>query len=77
MTLLDNWKDVADKAWSFKFIIISAILSGIEVALPVMREAIEPLHLVPVGTFAVLSFLATAAAGVARLVAQPVSFPKK
>lgn len=71
MELISNWKTVAAKAWSMRFIILAAVLSGFEVALPVMREAIEPLGLVPPGVFAALSFVATAAAGVARIVAQP------
>lgn len=71
MELMTNWKSIATKAWSMRLIILAALLSGFEVALPVMREAIEPLGLVPPGVFAALSFVATAAAGVARIVAQP------
>ena len=71
MELKSNWRDIATKAWSFRFILLAAVLSGFEVALPIMREAIEPLGLVPPGVFAMLSFVATAAAGVARIVAQP------
>ena len=73
MTLLSNWRDVLTKAWSMRLIILSALLSGFEVALPVLREAIEPLQLVPPGAFAVLAFVTTAAAGIARIVAQPKS----
>ncbi len=75
MELIYNWKTVVAKAWSFKFIILAAVLSGFEVALPIMREAIEPLGLIPPGAFAALSFVATAAAGIARIVAQPKSLP--
>lgn len=71
MELIYNWRDVLAKAWSFRLIILAAVLSGFEVALPIMREAIEPLGLVPPGVFAGLSFVATAAAGIARIVAQP------
>jgi len=71
MELISNWKAVATKAWSFRFIILAAVLSGFEVALPVIREIIEPLGLIPPGVFAGLSFVATAAAGIARIVAQP------
>ena len=71
MELKSNWKDIASKAWSFRFIILAAVLSGFEVAMPILREAIEPLGLVPTGVFAALSFVATAAAGVARIIAQP------
>ena len=71
MELIYNWREVLAKAWSFRLIILAALLSGFEVALPILREAIEPLGLVPPGVFAALSFVATAAAGVARIVAQP------
>lgn len=71
MKLKEDWKTVLTRAWSMRFIILAALLSGFEVALPIVREAIEPLQLVPTGVFAILSFLATAAAGVARIVAQP------
>lgn len=71
MELKGNWRDIALKAWSFRFIILAAVLSGFEVALPILREAIEPLGLIPTGAFAALSFVATAAAGIARVVAQP------
>jgi hypothetical protein len=71
MTLLTNWRDVLTKAWSMRLIILSGLLSGFEVALPVLREAIEPLQIVPTGAFAVLAFVTTAAAGIARIVAQP------
>ena len=71
MTLHENWRDIASRAWSFRFIILAAVLSGFEVALPILREAVEPLGLIPPGIFAMLSFVATAAAGIARIVAQP------
>lgn len=75
MNLLDNWRAVAAKAWSFRFIILAGLLSGFEVALPILRESIEPLGLIPPGVFAGLSFVATAAAGIARIVAQPKTLP--
>jgi hypothetical protein len=71
MELSPDWKLIATKAWSMRFILLAALLSGFEVALPILREAIEPLGLVPPGAFAALSFVATAAAGIARIVAQP------
>jgi zinc transporter ZupT len=63
------------KAWSLRLIILAAMLSGFEVALPIIRESLEPLQIVPPGVFAGLSFVATAAAGIARLMAQPKSLP--
>ena len=65
MQLKDNWKEILTKAWSMR------LMSGFEVALPVIREIIEPLQIVPTGVFAILSFVATAAAGIARVMAQP------
>lgn len=71
MQLKDNWKEILTRAWSMRLIILASLLSGFEVALPVIRETIEPLQIVPTGVFAILSFVATAAAGIARVVAQP------
>lgn len=76
MTLLDNWRDVIAKAWSVRLIILSAILSGFEVALPTLQAVLEPLGIVPPGLFAATAFVITAAAGVARIIAQPESLPK-
>ncbi len=64
MKLYDDWKVILKKAWSIRFMILAAVLSGIEVALPYFEEAI------PQGLFAGLSALAVSAAFVARLVAQ-------
>lgn len=64
MKLIDNWRDVLRKAWSLRLMLLAAILSGVEVVLPFLSEAI------PRGLFAVLSFLTVAGAFVARLVAQ-------
>lgn len=75
MTLLDNWKDVLKKAWSFRLIILSGLLSGAEVAMPVVQQAIEPLQIIPPGTFAILAVLTSAAAAVARVLAQPEKAP--
>jgi hypothetical protein len=71
MELSPDWKLIATKAWSMRFILLAAMRSGVEGALPILREAIEPLGLGPPGAFAALSFVATAAAGIARIVAQP------
>ena len=64
MKLYDNWKEILRKAWSIRFMIIAAILSGIEVILPFFNESI------PKNVFAALSFVFVSAAFVARLVAQ-------
>jgi hypothetical protein len=61
-----NWPEILRKAWSIRFILAAGLLSGLEIIVPLLP------HLIPIprGTFAVLSFFATAAAFVARLVAQ-------
>lgn len=61
-----NWRAVLRHAWSIRLIIIAGLLSGIEVALPLVGDAIQ----LPSGLFAGLSLLVTAAAFVARLSAQ-------
>lgn len=66
MKLVLNWKRVLRHAWSIRFIVIAGVLSGAEIALPLIREAVA----VPAGLFAGLSFAATAGAFIARLVAQ-------
>lgn len=71
MTLLENWREILRKAWSFKLIILSGLLSGAEVALPLVQQSIEPLQLVPSGVFAVLAVLTSAAAAVTRVLVQP------
>ncbi|KPH80535.1 hypothetical protein [Bosea vaviloviae] len=65
-TLVANWKRVLKHAWSIRLIILAGLLSGAEIALPLL-DGLLP---VPKGVFAGLSFVATAGAFVARLVAQ-------
>lgn len=66
MTLLPNWRAVLLRAWSIKFMLAAALFSGLEVALPLMRDVfpLDP------GGFAALAFITTAAAFISRLVAQ-------
>ena len=64
MQLYDNWKEILQRSWSLRFIILAGILSGIEIILPLFSNEI------PRNLFAILSFLAVSAAFVARLVAQ-------
>jgi len=66
MKLISNWRAVLKHAWSIKLIILAGILSGAEIALPLIQDLLP----IPRGVFAGLSFLATAAGLVARLVAQ-------
>jgi hypothetical protein len=65
MTLIDNWKAVAIRAWSMRLVVLSAILSGAEVALPLFSDAVHR------GTFAALAIVVSLGAAVSRLVAQP------
>ena len=64
MQLYPNWKEIAKRSWSLRFIILAGVLSGLEVILPFFSDEI------PRNTFAALSFVAVSAAFVARLVAQ-------
>lgn len=66
MHLAPNWRAVLRRAWSIRLILLAGLLSGGEVALPLLGDALP----VPPGVFAGLSFLFTAGAFVARLVAQ-------
>lgn len=62
--LIDNWKLVLKKAWSVRLIVLAAALSGIEAVMPFFEEAF------PRGVFAAASGLVTAAALLARVIAQ-------
>jgi len=64
MCLYENWREIMRRSWSLRFIILAGLLSGCEVVLPFFADQI------PRNIFAVLSFIAVAAAFVARLVAQ-------
>lgn len=68
MTFYENWREILKKAWSVRFIVLAAVLSGIEVALP----SLQPLFTtqIPQGTFAALSGLVSAGALFARVVVQ-------
>lgn len=72
MTFLNDWKTVLLKAWSVKLIAIAAVLDGLATAFPYLQDVLG----VPVGTFAALSGLVSAAALVARVVSQD-SIPAK
>ena len=62
--LYDNWREIVRRSWSLRFIILAGVLSGCEVALPLIGDQFSQ------GTFAALSFAFVCAAFVARLVAQ-------
>jgi hypothetical protein len=66
MRLIDGWRAVLRKAWSIRLMLLAALLSGLEVVLPLL-DGVLPL---PPGMFAALSFVTVAAAFIARVVAQ-------
>lgn len=66
MRLAPDWRKVLRHAWSLRLIVLAALLSGAEVALPFMGELVP----VPPRIFAALSFVTVAGAFIARLVAQ-------
>ncbi len=65
MRLVEEWRVIARKAWSFRLLVLAAVLSGWEVILPYFGDVI------PRGIFTGLSFVVTCGAMVARVVAQP------
>lgn len=71
MKLVADWRRILRKAWSFKLIILSGLLSGLDVAMPIIQQSIESLQIVPNGAFAILAVLASAAAAIARVLVQP------
>jgi Kef-type K+ transport system membrane component KefB len=68
MNLVPHWRRVLKRAWSIRLMILAGLLSGVEVILGLPDIQLW-LDWQP-GIFAGLSFLATAAAFVARLLAQ-------
>ncbi len=64
--LIDDWREILRHAWSVRLIALAAILSAVEVALPLVQGMLE----LPTGLFAALSGLSTAGAFVARFLTQ-------
>ena len=64
MTLKSNWRQVLRRAWSVRLMALAAVLSGVEIALPILAVDL------PRTLFAVLTFLTVSAAFVARFIAQ-------
>lgn len=71
MTPVADWKEVLTKAWSVRWIVAAALLSGLEVALPIIAGQLEVAKAVPPGAFAGLAALTSAGALIARVMAQP------
>lgn len=70
MKLYDNWVEILRRAWSVRLMLLAGILTGIEVALPMLAPVLSG-TVIPTGLFSALAGLSTAAALVARLIAQP------
>lgn len=66
MRLVPNWREVLRYAWSIRLLILAGVLSGVEVALPLLQDLL-PIHR---GLFAGLSALTVCGAFVARFIAQ-------
>ena len=66
MTLITNWRVVLTQAWSIRLIILAGLLSGAEVVLPMVD-----LNYLQPNVLAAVSGLVSAAALVARVLAQP------
>ena len=64
--LVANWRRVLRCAWSIRLMIVAGLLSGVEIALPLLDGYLP----IPRGLFAALSAATTCAAFVARLLAQ-------
>lgn len=64
MRLADDWKVILRRAWSVRLMLLAALLSGAEFALPYFGDKVPP------GVFAALGFVVTGAALVARFIAQ-------
>jgi len=67
LALYDNWRTILRKAWSVKFMVLAALLTGCEAVITV--TGVEWIPLPAAGRLALL-FVVIAAAFVARLVAQ-------
>jgi hypothetical protein len=63
--LIPEWRRVLNKAWSIRLVLLAALLSGIELVLPLVQDWF------PRYVFGGLSFIVTVGAVWARLVAQP------
>lgn len=63
-TFIDNWKTVAKRAWSVRFSIAATVLGAVEVGVQLWAPGQG-------GKAAALAALASLAAGVSRIVAQP------
>ena len=66
MKLADDWRKIVRKAWSFRLIALSAVFTGLEVAMPFL-DGVLPVER---GVFAALAGVTSALALIARIMAQ-------
>lgn len=64
--LVHNWRRVLRHSWSLRLIVLAGVLSGAEIALPLVQGILP----ISTGWFAAASAIATGGAFVARLYAQ-------
>lgn len=69
--LREDWARILKKAWSVRLMLLAALLSGVEVALPFFTDRF------PQGIAGILSLLVTMAALIARVVVQQDVTPEK
>lgn len=68
MKLVPDWKKVLKRAWSVRLASVAAVLGGLEVAMQQLQPSF------PSGRFAMAAALVSAAAALARVVAQTKMF---
>lgn len=64
MKLDPKWREILRKAWSVRLMVLGALFSGAEFALPYFGDKVSP------GVFAALGVVVTTAATLARIVYQ-------
>ena len=64
MRLIDDWRLIVRRAWSFRLAALAAVFSGMEVVLPLYVDRF------PRGIFALVSFAVVIVALVSRVVYQ-------
>ncbi len=68
--LHEDWKHLLRHAWSLRLMALAFVLTCAEVSLPLLQSYMQGVLNIPTGLFAALAGAASAAAMVARLVAQ-------
>lgn len=66
LRVISNWRAVLRYAWSVKLMILAAILTGLEAALPLLGDLLP----IPPGWFAAASFAVVMGAFAARFFVQ-------